>query len=966
MRLVLLSLVCVASVVSCARTEDSDGRIRITTGTPSAAADSLFDVGRAIYKRSEYDSASAYFDASRTRALSDGDSSGVARAITWMGLAAWRRGSNTEARRLGESALAMKLRLRLTTDYSVSYNALGLLAHQQGRLVDASTLFAKAQTSAAAVDDSSGVAKAVGNHGIVHFDLGDLDKAREEILFFAQHAPDTTSLANSFSNLGMVEARAGDAAKAIEWLNKARSLYADLEYPTGEESALGQLAIAYSILGEQQKAIAYIDSAVTVARKYGLAREQAEDLIVYAELLGEAGDHASALRHLTEAGRLADSAGLQSRKGDISLVQARQLAALSKVSDGLIKAREAVKIHRKSLSAFEELEDLLVVGELSASLGRLEEARAALTDARRVASKLSRPIADEYFAIGAARVYDAEGNPEEVLRALPGDLKFDRLGPIAAAEAQSLRARAYLRLRRWPEAAAFGRKAVAALDIVRQNIGEGSLRSAFTSDNASVYADLIVSLLQLGRTDEAFEVADASKGRSLLEHLATIGSSERSSAAEIATGERLLRRIDYLSERLRTADTLRPRDRSSAFDRDQRELMSKLVTARDEYEDRLRRAAKSDPRGSAIIGGYRLDAASIQKAMLPGEMLLEYFVASDRVFVFAVTRDAIASAVSPIRADELTNRVRLVSDLIRRPSEESRTDPIMRALFDVLVRPVEQLPGYREAASLIVVPHSPLSSLPFAALIGDKGRRLVESKAVMTLSSASSLPALRQGPWADEREGYTVFVPFPSELKGTAEEAKEISTMSAKSRVLYGSSATERELRSALKSGRNVHIASHALVNQVNPMFSQIRLAQGTGGRSDDNGTVDVHELLQMPVQSSLVYLSGCETAAGASWSTAFRRSQDYATLSQAFLYAGADNVVATLWRIDDTGAGVFAARFYEALGSSDLISALAAAQRRMIADRRYSAPRYWAAYTLSGSGFVKSPAQSRSIVAVQ
>jgi CHAT domain-containing protein len=155
-------------------------------------------------------------------------------------------------------------------------------------------------------------------------------------------------------------------------------------------------------------------------------------------------------------------------------------------------------------------------------------------------------------------------------------------------------------------------------------------------------------------------------------------------------------------------------------------------------------------------------------------------------------------------------------------------------------------------------------------------------------------------------------------------------------------------------------------VNQVNPMFSQIRLAAGSGGRTDDNGTVDVHELLQLPVRSSLVYLSGCETAAGSSWSTAFRRSQDYATLSQALLYAGADNVIATLWRIDDTGAGVFAARFYEALNSRDLISALATAQRQMILDKRYSAPRYWAAYTLSGAGFVKSRPQSGAEVAVQ
>jgi CHAT domain-containing protein len=140
-------------------------------------------------------------------------------------------------------------------------------------------------------------------------------------------------------------------------------------------------------------------------------------------------------------------------------------------------------------------------------------------------------------------------------------------------------------------------------------------------------------------------------------------------------------------------------------------------------------------------------------------------------------------------------------------------------------------------------------------------------------------------------------------------------------------------------------------MNAVNPMFSRIELASGKSGSPEDDGSLELHELLQMPVKSGLVYLSGCETGLGASWSTAFMQSQDYATLSQALLYAGARNVIATLWRIDDLGASVFAQRFYSALSKADPGDALAIAQRSMIRDARYAAPRYWAAYTISGSG---------------
>jgi CHAT domain-containing protein len=120
-------------------------------------------------------------------------------------------------------------------------------------------------------------------------------------------------------------------------------------------------------------------------------------------------------------------------------------------------------------------------------------------------------------------------------------------------------------------------------------------------------------------------------------------------------------------------------------------------------------------------------------------------------------------------------------------------------------------------------------------------------------------------------------------------------------------------------------------------------------------------------VRSPLVFLSGCETALGTSWSRSFARGEDYATLAQAFLYAGAGSVVATLWRIDDEGAAAFAAAFYDAMRTRPPLEALAAAQRALLHDPRYarfSAPRYWAPYVIAGSG--RAGAQTASRPSVQ
>jgi CHAT domain-containing protein len=133
-------------------------------------------------------------------------------------------------------------------------------------------------------------------------------------------------------------------------------------------------------------------------------------------------------------------------------------------------------------------------------------------------------------------------------------------------------------------------------------------------------------------------------------------------------------------------------------------------------------------------------------------------------------------------------------------------------------------------------------------------------------------------------------------------------------------------------------------------MFSRVMFQPG-GVSGTDDGRLEVHELLGMRIGAALVFLSGCETGLGAAWSTRYAQGEDYATLAQAFLYAGAQNVLATLWRIEDRGAAVVAERFYQGLRSHPPVEALANAQRALIESAEYAAPYYWAAYQISGSG---------------
>src|SRR4051812_10555032 len=168
----------VAALVLATGTWSGPGWRAATSPLPSSAPahntshrttelDSVIAWGESVYLRGEFDSARTLWKDGLVRASVAHDSAHEGRLLTWLGLAAYRLGDYDEAGTLGEQAVALKLQAGLADDLSVSYNALGLLAWNQGRLLEATALFANASATAHTVGDEKGVAKAVNNLALV-------------------------------------------------------------------------------------------------------------------------------------------------------------------------------------------------------------------------------------------------------------------------------------------------------------------------------------------------------------------------------------------------------------------------------------------------------------------------------------------------------------------------------------------------------------------------------------------------------------------------------------------------------------------------------------------------------------------------------------------------------------------------------------------------------------------------------
>src|SRR6185436_2148025 len=117
-----------------------------------------------------------------------------------------------------------------------------------------------------------------------------------------------------------------------------------------------------------------------------------------------------------------------------------------------------------------------------------------------------------------------------------------------------------------------------------------------------------------------------------------------------------------------------------------------------------------------------------------------------------------------------------------------------------------------------------------------------------------------------------------------------------------------------------------------------------------EDGRMDVHEILELKLNAKLVTLSACDTALGTGYFADVPAGDDLVGLTRAFLFAGAPSVLASLWEVNDRSAGVLMHSFYGRLGHTDKATALAEAQRGLRARRGpYAHPYYWGSFVLVG-----------------
>jgi CHAT domain-containing protein/Tfp pilus assembly protein PilF len=149
-----------------------------------------------------------------------------------------------------------------------------------------------------------------------------------------------------------------------------------------------------------------------------------------------------------------------------------------------------------------------------------------------------------------------------------------------------------------------------------------------------------------------------------------------------------------------------------------------------------------------------------------------------------------------------------------------------------------------------------------------------------------------------------------------------------------------------LEQYRIVHFATHGLLNNEHPGLSGIILSMVDEWGRPQNGFLRLHDIYNLDLPVELVVLSACNSGLGKQV-----RGEGLVGIVRGFMYAGAERVVASLWKVDDEATGILMKLFYREMLKKGLppAAALRQAQIAMWRESDWHQPFYWAAFVLQG-----------------
>lgn len=610
------------------------------------------------------------------------------------------------------------------------------------------------------------------------------------------------------------------------------------------------------------------------------------------------------------------------------------------------------------------LEQLAVI---EARQGRIEEAECLL----RRTDDLNRDIGFHHgplFDLITPEIL-ARGDPAKAVRlSLEEAARTQGRMPDSTMNALMIAARGYRALGMRERALSAAREAIEVSEAWTELDAGSDLQQVRSAESVAECYELAADLaLAGGDVHEALTLVERGRGQTLYDMIERGRPvTEEIGVADRATRTRLEQRLSQLNIELDRAVATENRGQ---IDR----LRDALLDARTQHQSFIDGLSTREERRMAALRPLQTTSLDEVLHQLPPELaLIEYVVREDEVHVFIVRNMGSSSPIRSthtIRIDRKALDARVEKLVAMIANRDLRYPAAARELYALLIRPLERdLAG---ALALCIVPDETLWRVPFAALMDEQGRFLIERTSIvqapsMTVYAAmakrrepSAVPEHQVFALANPTLDHDVAKQLSSYFRGTTfgalpDAEREVDAI----RDLYGSShcivlkrgqATEARAKEEMQGAQILHFATHGVLDDRNPLYSRLMFARDLD--AGDDGSLEAWEIARLKIDADLVVLSACDTARGR-----IGGGEGVVGIAWSFFAAGARSTVATGWNIGSRSASEVMVGFHQALRAREgeplaKARALRDAQLQLIHGTNTRHPFYWAAFVLLGNG---------------
>ncbi len=729
---------------------------------------------------------------------------------------------------------------------------------------------------------------------------------------------DPAGICDVCNKLGVVYKLMAEYSTALEYYQKGLESARQLSDEKVKVKLLNNLGLVYKLLGHPRRAIEKFKASLDLKQASGDDIGAANTLNNLGNVYKSQGEHAKALEAL-EASRAIFSRELKANADDDAINFG--LAAVTHDIGNLHfqsgQLETAMEYYKKSLSynckngkiisLFADYRDL---GEIYIRSKKLESAERFLHQAKGIAEKAG--MEDCLF-----RAYQSLGNLESV----KGNLE---------------------------KAFAHFKDAIDILEGIRGNLLYESHQTGFMKGALEIYISAIAVLIRLRRGEEAFSYLEMMKARALLDVLEGGFSDfeELLSEEEILREKELLEKLEKLNSEIAGLRSFQQSE-FSAFaimrEKARRELHTFEETLYVTHPDLKELRGRGEP----------LPFRKARTLMSRDELAVYYLMLDQKLLLFLLSRKKLEIIERDLSAGKLREQVLALQN----PST-LWDHKAAQLLYEELITPI--LPFADHIDRLCIISDGILNTLPFQALENPRtGRYLIEDFAVYYVPSLSALKSVRSlgnygtssllalgdpqfaepeksGPAS--RDKLLSLTPLPA----TREEVTVLGKVyEPRVKVLVGTEATKTNFKKYASQFGVLHFATHAVTDEIHPMFSAIALARENG----EYGFLIAKEIIKMELNADLVVLSACKTATGK-----VVEGEGMLGLTRAFFSAGVPTIVASLWNVDDRSTRELMVQFHTRFRNRERpATALREAQLYLLRETQYQNPFFWAPFVLIG-----------------